>query len=142
MSDLSNVKVGDKVRVTLEGTVNWVSGEGAEVSFDIGTNTEIFPGSLDLVEVTIIPPPTPDEVVYQPGDVVQYKNAPTYRYLLTTTGYVALRKGGPGGGAEFGKHYETDPGDIKLFTSKLYELVVEADQISEPVEKTGEVSSK
>ena len=94
MSDKCKPKIGDRVRVVLEGEVSHVEPSLPD-SFYIGSGPEgsnvIFPGADHVVSVEKLPDPEPE---WQPGDVVLDNNGNVWeRAWYERTGNSWLRRG-------------------------------------------------
>lgn len=91
---MSDIKRGDRVKVTLEGEVVYASKHGRAIEVASGVNggtVEICSGGPALADLgATIEKIDPPVVVFEPGDVVirKHDNAPI---LLADQGYVYLR---------------------------------------------------
>ncbi|HET6915106.1 MAG TPA: hypothetical protein VFH56_03360, partial [Acidimicrobiales bacterium] len=80
---------GDKVRVTIEGTVHRHCGHSLELRNEFGNAShEIFTNQSD-VKVEKIEPPVE---VFKPGDLIRHKGSQV-TFLVTSEGYVDMTSG-------------------------------------------------
>lgn len=102
-------KVGDRVRVTLEGTVESLSdrdlcvGRGWAEQSIIARHPNEHTITIEKIE--------PPVEVFKPGDVVRHKKHRSFRYTL-------------GGGGYFSHQLLTWVSSATQFTSEDYELVI------------------
>lgn len=100
---------GDRVRVVLEGEVTQAN------EYDPWFNLEgkpLYSEGSAIVSVERIEPPV---IVFKPGDVVQDKTNPRWKYAIGKKGYTQLSDGS--------YFADGEPFIQNEFTSKGYELV-------------------
>lgn len=81
---MSEVKVGDRVRVVLEGTVGFTWAGNFELLDPTGeVRCSLHPGARHVVSVEVLPPPVE---TFGPGDVVRRKDSGAI-YTVGKNGY-------------------------------------------------------
>ena len=109
---MTDIKKGDRVKVTLEGEVLFQGDRSIEARVEDGRVVEVYAPRSPLATAVIIEKIEPPVKVFKPGDVVQNS---AHVYALTPHGFVVLDDGVFYGYGEGGRYKVSD------FTSETFD---------------------